>query len=113
MTAPNPPIYAVFSNRLYCVLAGAHRPVHLNLSKRAAQTAFKHEVALCKAAGHAYLSVYLIEPSHADRGLNMEGRAWAKWQAADTTASSDTTPFCACGRRVSECDGSRTGCRKP
>lgn len=25
----------------------------------------------------------------------------------------DLLPFCACGRRVSECDGSRTGCRKP
>jgi hypothetical protein len=23
----------------------------------------------------------------------------------------DAEPFCACGRRVSECDGSRAGCR--
>jgi hypothetical protein len=27
-------------------------------------------------------------------------------------SAADAEPFCACGRRVSECDGSRAGCRE-
>jgi hypothetical protein len=29
------------------------------------------------------------------------------------TGQATPEPFCACGRRISQCDGSRAGCRQP
>jgi hypothetical protein len=98
-------------------LLGLSRSVHFqgeSVSPEAREVMVSRALGLFKDEDFESRRAWEVEREEQERRAAAPECAEAPLPSADPVDAAEHSgePFCACGRRVSECDGSRTGCHK-